>query len=124
MTGVLAPGSQRPSGLPAPRGRDHGVEVDSPVTVAGTASDSHRSSLRRPAEATRHPWQDRMVRHIHVIGIGAGNPDLLTVEAATTLQSVDVFFVIDKGAAKDELVDVRRQILARHRPDAGYRWVT
>ena len=120
------PDQRFPSGLPAPRGRDHGVEVDSSVTVAGTASDSHRSSLRRPAEASGRPWQDRPVRHLHVIGIGAGDPDQLSVEAVAVLQSVDAFLVIDKGAATDELVDVRRQIVAapparRRVPLGGHR---
>ena len=63
------------------------------------------------------------MRHLHVIGIGAGDPDHLSVEAVAVLQSVDAFLVIDKGAATDELADVRRQIVARHRPDGGFRWV-
>jgi precorrin-6A synthase len=62
------------------------------------------------------------VRKILVIGIGAGNPDHLTVQAVKALQTVDVFFVLDKGSVKQELVDLRSSILAAHvtRP---YRWV-
>jgi precorrin-6A synthase len=62
------------------------------------------------------------VRKILVIGIGAGNPDHLTVQAVKALQTVDVYFVLDKGSVKQELVDLRASILAEHvtRP---YRWV-
>jgi precorrin-6A synthase len=62
------------------------------------------------------------VRKILVIGIGAGNPDHLTVQAVKALRTVDVFFVLDKGSVKQELVDLRSSILAEHvtRP---YRWV-
>ncbi|GAA3635868.1 precorrin-6A synthase (deacetylating) [Lentzea roselyniae] len=62
------------------------------------------------------------VRKILVIGIGAGNPDHLTVQAVKALQTVDVFFVLDKGTVKQELVDLRASILEAHvtRP---YRWL-
>ncbi|MGI5504930.1 precorrin-6A synthase (deacetylating) [Lentzea sp. CA-135723] len=62
------------------------------------------------------------MRKILVIGIGAGNPDHLTVQAVKALQTVDVYFVLDKGSVKQELVDLRASILAEHvtRP---YRWV-
>ncbi|SDF95482.1 precorrin-6A synthase (deacetylating) [Lentzea fradiae] len=62
------------------------------------------------------------MRKILVIGIGAGNPDHLTVQAVKALRTVDVFFVLDKGSVKQELVDLRAAILAEHvtRP---YRWV-
>lgn len=62
------------------------------------------------------------MRKILVIGIGAGNPDHLTVQAVKALQTVDVYFVLDKGSVKQELVDLRASILAAHvtRP---YRWV-
>ena len=48
-----------------------------------------------------------------VIGIGAGNPDYLTVQAIDALNRVDVFFIPDKGAEKAELRDLREQILER-----------
>ena len=62
------------------------------------------------------------MRKILVIGIGAGNPDHLTVQAVKALQTVDVYFVLDKGSVKQELVDLRASILEAHvtRP---YRWV-
>jgi precorrin-6A synthase len=54
------------------------------------------------------------VRRLLLIGIGAGDPDHVTVQAIKAMNRVDVFFVLDKGAAKDDLVRVRRQILDEH----------
>lgn len=51
---------------------------------------------------------------LFVIGIGAGDPDQVTVQAIKSMNQVDVFFVIGKGAEKQELVDLRTQILAQH----------
>ena len=45
-----------------------------------------------------------------VIGIGSGNPDHLTREAVAALNQVDVFLVADKGAAKHDLVELRKEI--------------
>lgn len=57
------------------------------------------------------------MRHLEVIGIGAGDPRHVTAEAAEALRGVDVVFALDKGAAKDDLLAVRRTILAEHAPD-------
>jgi precorrin-6A synthase len=51
---------------------------------------------------------------IHVIGIGAGDPEQLTVQAARLIGRTDVFFLIDKGGSKAQLIDVREGILAEH----------
>jgi precorrin-6A synthase len=51
---------------------------------------------------------------ILVIGIGAGDPDHLTMQAAKAIERADVFFVLDKGEVKQELVDLREEILRRH----------
>lgn len=57
------------------------------------------------------------MREILVIGIGAGNPDHLTLEAAKAIGLLDVVFVIDKGTAP-ALVDLRAAILRAHaRPE-------
>ena len=45
-----------------------------------------------------------------VIGIGSGSPDHLTREAVAALNRVDVFFVADKGAAKQDLVRLREDL--------------
>jgi precorrin-6A synthase len=62
-------------------------------------------------------------RHIHVIGIGAGNPEYLTVQAIEALNDTDVFFAMDKGEAKNDLVGLRREICARFIRESGYRFV-
>lgn len=54
------------------------------------------------------------MRTLYLIGIGAGDPDHLTLQAIRAIQRTDVFFVVDKGEAKAELVDLRRQMLAEH----------
>jgi precorrin-6A synthase len=63
------------------------------------------------------------VREIHVIGIGAGDPDQLTLQAVRALRETDVFFVLDKGEAKADLVRLRRDILRTHVPEGTYRVV-
>jgi precorrin-6A synthase len=55
------------------------------------------------------------VRHAHVVGIGPGGADQLTVEAVRRLGDCDAFLVADKGSASD-LVALRGEILARHVP--------
>lgn len=64
------------------------------------------------------------VRTVLVIGIGAGDPDHMTLQAVAALRRADVVFVIDKGDVKDDLLALRTEILQRHRPDGGYRLVT
>jgi len=63
------------------------------------------------------------MRKIFIIGIGAGNPDHVTVQAINALNQVDVFFVMDKGQEKDDLVRLRKDICARHIKDRSYRFV-
>jgi precorrin-6A synthase len=55
---------------------------------------------------------------ILVIGIGAGDPDYLTVQAVRAVERAEVFFVLDKGEVKQELVDLRTEILQRYAPEA------
>lgn len=63
------------------------------------------------------------MRHIYIVGIGTGNPEHLTVQAINTLNKVDVIFIPSKGAAKAELVEVRREICQRYVTKAGIRVV-
>ncbi|TGP49269.1 precorrin-6A synthase (deacetylating) [bacterium M00.F.Ca.ET.230.01.1.1] len=53
------------------------------------------------------------MRKLLVIGIGAGNPDHMTVQAIDGLNRADVLFIPDKGAKKNDLADLRRQICDR-----------
>ncbi|OBH80222.1 precorrin-6A synthase (deacetylating) [Mycobacterium scrofulaceum] len=64
-----------------------------------------------------------MGRHIHVIGIGAGDPDYVTVQAIEALNDTQVFFAMDKGEAKSDLVALRREICDRFIREPGYRFV-
>ena len=63
------------------------------------------------------------VRTIHVIGIGAGDPEHVTVQAVAALNATQVFFAMDKGAAKRDLVALRRQVCERFIERPGYRFV-
>jgi len=63
------------------------------------------------------------VRKLLVIGIGAGNPDYITMQAVKALNLVDVFFLMDKGQSKDSLIDLRREICERYITDRDYRFV-
>ncbi|MCG3752145.1 precorrin-6A synthase (deacetylating) [Amycolatopsis sp. Poz14] len=64
------------------------------------------------------------MRKIYAIGIGAGDPEHLTVQAVDRLNRVDVFFVLDKGSAKADLVQLRQEILERFVSRPGYRVVS
>ena len=64
-----------------------------------------------------------MTRRIHVIGIGAGDPDYVTAQAVRALNDTGVFFAMDKGQAKDDLVALRREVCARFIERPGYRFV-
>jgi len=70
------------------------------------------------------------MRHVLVIGIGAGDPDQVTVQAVRALNQADALFVVDKGPAGADLARVREEILAHylepgraprriHLPEAG-----
>jgi precorrin-6A synthase len=66
-------------------------------------------------------------RRIHVIGIGVGDPDYMTVQAIEALNDTQVFFAMDKGLdkgdAKSDLVALRRTICERFIREPGYRFV-
>jgi len=55
-----------------------------------------------------------VTRTVYVIGIGAGDPEHLTLQAVAAMNRVDVFFTIDKGEATADLSDLRKQLLDRH----------
>jgi precorrin-6A synthase len=64
-----------------------------------------------------------VTRRIHVIGIGAGDPDYVTAQAVAALNDTQVFFAMDKGESTDELVALRRLICDRYIREPGYRFV-
>ncbi|MER9418205.1 precorrin-6A synthase (deacetylating) [Mesorhizobium sp. M0306] len=53
------------------------------------------------------------MRKLLVIGIGAGNPEHMTVQAINGLNRAEVLFIPDKGAKKNDLAELRRQICDR-----------
>jgi precorrin-6A synthase len=63
------------------------------------------------------------MRKISVIGIGAGNPDHITVQAIKALGQLDVVFVIDKGPEKDDLARLRRELCERYIAPRAYRMI-
>ncbi|VVM40481.1 hypothetical protein PS645_00249 [Pseudomonas fluorescens] len=63
------------------------------------------------------------MKQLRVIGIGAGNPDYITMQAVKALNSVDVFFLMDKGSSKDALIDLRREICERYITHDAWRFV-
>jgi precorrin-6A synthase len=63
------------------------------------------------------------MRKVFVIGIGAGNPDYVTVQAINALNEVDVFFIMDKGYEKEDLVRLRKEICERYIRNKSYRIV-
>jgi precorrin-6A synthase len=54
------------------------------------------------------------MRKLFIIGIGAGNPDFLTVQAIKALSGLDVVFLIDKGREKAALARLREEMCARY----------
>lgn len=63
------------------------------------------------------------MRHIHIIGIGTGNPEHLTVQAINAMNGADVVFIPTKGVAKADLAEVRREICERYLNREGVRIV-
>lgn len=50
--------------------------------------------------------------HLHLIGIGTGNPDHLTRQAIKALNAADLVMIPRKGASKADLAELRREICA------------
>ena len=63
------------------------------------------------------------MRKLYVIGIGAGDPEQVTMQAIRTMNLVDVFFFLNKGDAKDDLLRIRKEICDRYIESDDYRTV-
>jgi len=63
------------------------------------------------------------MRKVFIIGIGAGNPEYVTVQAINALNKVDVFFIVDKGRDKEDFVHLRKEICKRYIKNRSYRTV-
>jgi precorrin-6A synthase len=64
------------------------------------------------------------MRTVSVIGIGAGDPEQVTIQAIKALNTVDVVFIMDKGSQKQDLSRLRREICERYITGTSYRIVT
>jgi precorrin-6A synthase len=63
------------------------------------------------------------MKTILIVGVGAGNPEYITVQAVNALNRADVFFLMDKGSAKAKLNALRRDILQHYVRGNAYRIV-
>lgn len=58
-----------------------------------------------------------LTRTMLVIGIGAGDPDHLTLQAIKAMRRAEVVFLVEKRRATRPLEDLRRRMLAEHAPE-------
>ena len=61
------------------------------------------------------------MRRLKLIGIGAGSPDYITVQAINALREVDVIFAMDKGEPSADLLRARKEICKRYMHEKPYR---
>jgi precorrin-6A synthase len=54
------------------------------------------------------------VRTVLLIGIGAGDPEYVTVQAIAALNRADAIFVLEKAGEEADLIALRREIVARY----------
>ena len=64
------------------------------------------------------------MRKLLIIGIGAGHRDHITMQAVKALNTVDVFFAIDKGREKHDLARLREEICETYIAGRSYRTVS
>lgn len=63
------------------------------------------------------------MKKLYIIGIGAGHPEQVTVQAIKAMNAVDVFFLLNKGDDKSDLVRLRKEICERYIDQKTYRFV-
>lgn len=63
------------------------------------------------------------MKQVLIIGIGAGDPEQITMQAVNALNRADVLFVMDKGPAKVKLAAYRKEICRRYIRHDRYRVV-
>jgi precorrin-6A synthase len=63
------------------------------------------------------------MKKILIIGIGAGDPDYVTMQAVDALNQTDVFFIMDKGPSKTKLIELRKEICRRYIKGNDHRFV-
>ncbi|KTC59501.1 MULTISPECIES: precorrin-6A synthase (deacetylating) [Pseudomonas syringae group] len=63
------------------------------------------------------------MKQILLIGMGAGDPEQITLQAIAALNRADVIFILDKGYVDDELLRLRKELCQRHITHQSYRLV-
>jgi len=63
------------------------------------------------------------MKKILIIGIGAGDPGYVTMQAVEALNQTDVFFIMDKGPSKAKLIELRKEICRRYIRGNDHRFV-
>ncbi|EPM78784.1 precorrin 6A synthase, partial [Pseudomonas syringae pv. actinidiae ICMP 18804] len=63
------------------------------------------------------------MKQILLIGMGAGDPEQITLQAVTALNRADVIFILDKGYVDDELLRLRKALCQRYITHDRYRLV-
>ncbi|WP_440784041.1 precorrin-6A synthase (deacetylating) [Pseudomonas syringae] len=63
------------------------------------------------------------MKQILLIGMGAGDPEQITVQAINALNRAEVIFVLDKGYVDDELLQLRKAVCKRYITHQRYRIV-
>jgi precorrin-6A synthase len=63
------------------------------------------------------------MKRILIIGIGAGDPGYVTMQAVEALNQTDVFFIMDKGPSKTKLIELRKEICRRYIRGNDHRFV-
>ena len=63
------------------------------------------------------------MKEVLLIGMGPGDPRQVTYEAVEAMRRTSVFFVLDKGLAKGELMQMRKAVLERYLEPGSYRLV-
>lgn len=63
------------------------------------------------------------MKRILLIGIGAGDPEQITVQAIKALNRTQVFFLLDKGPDSEELLRWRKEICSLYLQRQDCRWV-
>ncbi|KPX45817.1 Tetrapyrrole methylase family protein [Pseudomonas syringae pv. helianthi] len=69
------------------------------------------------------PRSARRMKQILLIGMGAGDPEQITLQAIAALNRTDVVFILDKGYVDDELLRLRKELCQRYISHQGYRLV-
>lgn len=94
-----------------------------PIPARLAAANSSPSPLRRTGFFGKTAGTQGSIglKHIHIIGIGTGNPEHVTIQAINAMNSAEVIFLPVKGTGKEELAEIRREICERYVTRPGIR---